>query len=532
MRRLQRNWLPILLGCSFILLVSLPYIWAYQSSDRFHSFGGFLLNPIDGNSYLAKMYQGWQGNWRFQLPYTAEPGEGGYLFLFYLALGHLARITSLGNQTVFHLARIAGAVALVYSLWNFYAKIFDRKRIRWIAFGFSLFGSGLGWLASFYGVFSADFWVAEGYPFLAAFANPHFPLGFAIMLSILALTIGEADGSLVGFSRLDMIWLFAGGFVLANILPFGVVIAIVVLAGSLAWGTWEILRTATNQLSLINVVKSQLINTREGQALIFMLLGGGPVLVYQFWVSNSDPVLLIWNTQNITASPPAWDLLISYAPILLFALPGAILVAKVHAVKVKILVVWAVLGLLLVYVPWSLQRRFISGYLIPLAGLAAYGIDTIFNRRRSFGIAALVLVIVLIVPTNLMILLGSIQAVQEKKDSIFLSGDEILGLTWLEDHTDEKALVLASPQMGLYIPAFTGRRVFYGHPYETANAPQMEVLVSEFFSPGGSNKGKSAFQGADYIFFGNRERKLGAEALGPEFELVYESGDVQIVKFK
>ncbi|MGW8224283.1 MAG: hypothetical protein ACWGOY_01020, partial [Anaerolineales bacterium] len=314
MKRMQRNWLPILLGCSFILLVSIPYIWAYQNSDQFHSFGGFLLNPIDGNSYLAKMYQGREGNWRFHLPYSAEPGEGGYLFLFYLALGHLARITSLENQTVFHLFRIAGALALVFSLWNFFAKIFDQPRIRWVAFGFSLFGSGLGWLASSFGVFSADLWVAEGYPFLSAYSNPHFPLGLAILLSILALAVSETDASQVEFSRLNRFWFTAGGFFLAIILPFGVVIAVVVLSGSLVWGIWEMARIPDNEHSFFAVGKAQISNTGEGRALVFVLLGGGPVLAYQFWVSNNDPVLLIWNTQNITVSPAIWDLLISYAP--------------------------------------------------------------------------------------------------------------------------------------------------------------------------------------------------------------------------
>jgi hypothetical protein len=532
MQRMQRNWLPILLGCSFILLVSIPYIWAYQNSDQFHSFGGFLLNPIDGNSYLAKMYQGWEGNWRFHLPYTAEPGEGGYLFLFYLALGHLSRITSLENQTVFHLARIAGALALVFSLWNFFAKIFDQPRIRWIAFGFSLFGSGLGWLAASTGVFSADLWVAEGYPFLAAYANPHFPLGLAILLSILALAVSEADASLVGLSRLNRFWFTAGGFLLAIILPFGVVIAVVVLSGSLVWGIWDITSAHNNEHTVFTVGKSQIIKTGPGHALVYVLLGGGPVLAYQFWVSNSDPVLLVWNTQNITISPAIWDLIFSYAPILMLALPGAILLTRAHAKKARILVVWAVLGLLLLYIPWSLQRRFISGYMIPLAGLAAFGLENIFAWRRSFGIAALVLVIVLIIPTNLMILLGGLQAVHEKNESIFLSGDEIQGLSWLENNTEERSLILASPQMGLYIPAYTGRRVFYGHPYETADALKMEALVVEFFSAGNNDRSESAIQGADYIFIGDRERQLGAKSLGPDYRLVYEAGDVQIFEFK
>ena len=128
MPRLRRVWFPILLGSTFIALISLPYLWAYQNSGSAHWFGGFLLNPIDGNSYLAKIYQGWGGDWRFQLLYTAEPSEGGHLFLFYLALGHIARISGGSTQLIFHLARIVSAFALVVSLWYFFGKVLTHGR--------------------------------------------------------------------------------------------------------------------------------------------------------------------------------------------------------------------------------------------------------------------------------------------------------------------------------------------------------------------------------------------------------------------
>src|SRR4030066_298815 len=66
----------------FFILITLPYLWAAQAAGQDFDFGGMLLNPMDGNSYLAKMYQGWQGNWQFRLPFTADPGEGAYFFLY------------------------------------------------------------------------------------------------------------------------------------------------------------------------------------------------------------------------------------------------------------------------------------------------------------------------------------------------------------------------------------------------------------------------------------------------------------------
>jgi hypothetical protein len=71
------------------LLTLLPYLWANAAAGSGHVFAGFLLNPLDGATYLAKMRQGWEGNWLFTLPFTADPGPGSFLFTYYLLLGPL-----------------------------------------------------------------------------------------------------------------------------------------------------------------------------------------------------------------------------------------------------------------------------------------------------------------------------------------------------------------------------------------------------------------------------------------------------------
>ena len=532
MQRFRRIWFPFLLGSLFITFVTLPYIWAYQNSGGSHWFGGFLLNPIDGNSYQAKMYQGWQGNWRFQLPYTVEPGEGGYLFLFYLALGHIARLSSGRIQIIFHLARIAGAIALVISLWHFYSKVFDNERSRWLAFGLALFGSGMGWLASMFGIFSADFWVAEGYPFLAAYANPHFPLGLAIMLWILTPRLDKDNHWEDEQSNLHRILIVAAGFLLAIILPFGVVIAGAVLAGLVIWELWVKTDERKDLRGAYHLVKSLLRQTEPGEKFILMLLGSFPVLAYQVWVTRSDPVLAAWNAQNLTASPPIWELLISYSPILLMAIPGVYFAVKRNKENTRVLLLWAGLGFLLLYIPWSLQRRFITGYMIPLAGLAAIGLDQLFSRKRIFGLAALCLVIIMIIPTNLMIILGGLQAIRGKEESIYLSQDEYQGLLWLETNTEAEAVILASPEMGLFIPAYTGRRVLYGHPFETPDAVNRETQLLSFFSGAEYGFDEQAILGAEYLFYGNRERELGMINISQGYELVFEAGDLQIFQIK
>ena len=131
-----------------LILVSLPYLFAIQAGGNEYVFGGFLFNIYDGNSYLAKMQQGWQGDTTFTLPYTAEPGEGSYLFLFYIFLGHLARWLGWPVILLFHMARLASTVLLLISIYLFLNSNLPDRRALGFTFALIVLGSGLGWLAA------------------------------------------------------------------------------------------------------------------------------------------------------------------------------------------------------------------------------------------------------------------------------------------------------------------------------------------------------------------------------------------------
>ena len=262
-------------------------------------------------------------------------------------------------------------------------------------------------------------------------------------------------------------------------------------------------------------------------------------MLYDLWVVAADPVLAGWNAQNQTPSPPLWDLLISLLPALLLAMVGAWGVIRWRKQKQPTeigstenwfpLLLWVGLGLLLLFIPWSLQRRFILGIYIPIAGLAALGMEFLAaGRPRRYRILVVV-VFILAIPTNLIVLLAGGQAINTYDPKIYLTKEENLALTWIGENTDDGALVLSSPEMGLFIPAHTGRQVIYGHPFETVNADYDEKVVIDFYSGDNSASQMQEFiddRGVDYIFFGPRENALGPIVIPISWKVVFQSSDV------
>ena len=501
-----------------LLLNTVPFLVAALVGGETYRFDGILLNPLDGHTYLAKMTQGFLGTWKFTLPYTAEPGQGAYLNLFYIFLGHVARLTHLSLPLVFNIARILSGYFLLTTLSRFFDVVIPETRPRRIAFALAALGGGMGWLLIPSGLFTADFWVAETYPFLSIYDNPHFPLGLALMLWLLTpIPVHSGDTPQKPTGR--GFWYAIVSLALAVISPFGVVIVIVVLAG------WLAVREMASLLKMkwTNFLQSPLLSR-----LLWVLVGGVPLLIYQFWAIRTDPVLSGWDAQNLTPTPPAWDVFVALSPALLFALLGWRRVARES--PVLLLVIWSVLGLILIMIPFGLQRRFLMGLYIPLAGLAASGLESLVRGKPKRIKIATAVLFLLALPTNIVVLLAGQAGVQARDPLLFRTRDEARALEWLVSHTPDDSLVLSPPETGLLIPAFSGRRVIYGHPFETVNAKVERQAVLDFFATMTETQAHRFLsdRDVDYIFMGSRQRNAVEVPFTTGLQLVFTAGDVQI----
>ncbi len=535
MNRQERSWLAWTV-LVLMLISNLPYLIAWAATPADAHFTGLVFNPIDGHSYLAKMRQGLEGSWRFHLAFTPERSPGAHIFLFHLWLGHLARLAKLPLVAVYHGARILGGVAMLVGIYALACRLSAQRQERSTMFLLTTLGSGLGWLLLTVGVRTADVWIPEAFPAYSLMANAHFPLAIGLMVGIAysglrVLAIEEGSESREGTTWPWGLAMTLAAVLLGAIQPFGLVPAF----GALG------LVLASRATGHRHGARSS-VPWRAGAWIIAAAAVSLPYPLYMQSAIRSDPVLAAWNGQNVTASPPLWDWALSYGLILILAAWGSSAAIRRGSNGDILMVGWAVVTFIGMYLPLQLQRRLSIGLGVPMGLLAGMGWwrgarKSIRARARSF-VQGLVIALSALTPIFLMVTVSLAAPGPEASTSdswLYLSDGEWAAMEWLRDpeEAQPEAVVLCAPQMGSFIPGWTGQRVVYGHPFETLNAERRAEQVKAYWS-GEMNAAEQATflreNHVHYILIGPREQAIGAGGwenpiLG---DLVFEMHDTQI----
>jgi uncharacterized membrane protein len=521
---------------AILLLSCVPYLIATLLAPEGWQFAGILVNPYDGHSYMAKMRQGLEGNWLFHLTYTPEPHDGAFIFIFYLALGHLAALTHLPLILIFHLARLVAGLILLLTLFRFVTLVTPHPREQRLAFVLLFSASGLGWLGAIFGAFPIDLWVPEAFVPYSLYANPHFPLAMALMLIILQrvawptrsrhkkLEVRTPSNSLLPTSYPLLPWTGLAALALALILPFALLTVWTILAVYLTW-----LYVTHRRLPWPQIWPT-----------LGVVVFSAPIILYDYWVSTSNPILAGWGAQNVTPAPPVSDLVLGYGLVGLLAIVGIwiIVYQRLNPVSAEWLVLlWAATTVVLVYLPFDLQRRLINGLHIPLCLLAAIGLSRWLSHSRFklshrrlitnsvVTIGALGTLIVWSFP-----LLGMLTPPTESETTalFFWQEEEIEALNWLRDNTNSDDVVLASPRVGMFVPGQTGARAFYGHPFETIEAEDKKEEVEAFYR----GEIETAPLPVDFIIYGPSEQAIGQPKNVTEYPVVFSTKNVLVYKAK
>lgn len=480
----ERAWVGWF-AAALAAFTSLPYLLAFARGAQ--TFTGFLIGVEDGNSYIAKMLLGANGDWLFRSPYSIEPQTGALLYLPYQLLGKLLgpMASHIAFVLAFHAFRIASLVALCFAIYFFISAFVKRIDLRRLGLALATLGGGLGWLvllagrSEWLGSMPLDFYSPETFGYLALFALPHLALARALLLLAFLQYLGA--------------------------LPARPAVVIV---------TWLSLAlthliTAGLGLGLIGLhVLASLFRPRTQAALwrylLWAALGAAPVLLFDAYVFWQDAYLQAWAAQNQILSPHPLHYLLAYGLLLPFASLG-LRKWKEDALKLFCLI-WSLALPVLLYLPLGLQRRFSEAAWVLLIALALRAFDERIvseGRRWLFALA---------LPTTLILWFGAMQAAWAAQLPVQRTADEVAVYIALKDQAEAGQVVLAAYSSSNALPAWAPLRVVAGHGPESVHFERYAEDVSAFYQAATPESARIRIlrrNHVDYVLWGPAERAIG-----------------------
>ncbi|MBN1502097.1 hypothetical protein JW930_01015, partial [Candidatus Woesearchaeota archaeon] len=313
-----------------------------------------------------------------------------------------------------------------------------------------------------------------------------------------------------------------------------------VITLALCFGFYMLWRFFTKRDTLTDILKYN----------IFYALVSLPAFIYTFYLYGMNPYFQAWNAQNILDAPKLHHLLFGYFFPLIFAL-----VYSVNRIKAKkandievILFSWMFSGLILLYSPLNIQRRFLEGLNIPIMLLGSLGfmrvvlpffqkeIHKLTNlNKKTLSLVLIILTLILISPTSFYWLYKVSTSVRQDVPvsdysvPYYLEKEEVEALNWLKSNTDKEAVVISGYGIGNYVPRISGNRVFLGHWAQTIDYEEKKTQVNMFYSTSDDNYRRVLLEqyNIKYVYYGIEEQKLGT--LNSHYlEKVFENSKINI----
>lgn len=524
-----------------MVVTTFPYLIAFQramSQDQGvpWRFSGFVFGVEDGNSYIAKMRRGMEGEWLFHSPYSGMEQGGLIAFLPYYLLGKLAGGSASHEQLVvlFHWFRFGAGILNIIATYLFISEYLRGGLWRQVALVMITSGGGLGWVVLLFPnsqVLPLEFYSPEAFGFLSLYGLPHLSLARAFMLlslrEVLRFWSPDEFQSAKGHGwRLGFYWLGAGLSQPIHAVIIGVIVA---LYYGFVW-IRQFLRKSrvTGEQSFWRMVTS--IGLASLPALVLVVYTGIRFI--------TDPYLRIWASQNRLPAAPISLYLLSYGWLIPFVFGGIKKVLKDGDERGFVLILWLLVASTLIFTPISIQRRLIEGIWVGLILLSVIFLEpyaeNLSKGMHLRGVSSLLVICAL--PSSILLIWGGIQSARFPQPPIFIPEWEAVGyeaLNQLEQAKD--TLVLASYDSSNALPAYAFVRVLVGHGPESPFVDRMTEKVETFYHGQTSDSFRLDFireNQIEFIVWGENERKLGdwQPLLETYLKPVYEDGEFIIFR--
>jgi len=527
------------IAIAVVVIVFIPYIWGYFNVPPGMAYMGFPDHPYDQNSYLSRIQQASEGKFFIRRDFTLEEQRPLFFNPFTWTLGVVARFSRLSPLAVYRGALAFYALLLFYATYWFIGFFIEEQRERAFAFALCAFSSGLCWVIPYrqweallqrFNLVPIDYWIAETITFETLFSFPQFAATATLMLLGFCFLLRAFRGRLVVNSIYGGLSLFALSFVhTVDMVTVAVVFAVYCIVASLRFRN-----------DAARVVAS---------AAIISLVAL-PAFLYMLYLFKTEPVFIEWSKEKFL-SPHPLSYVIGYGIVLFLAIPELVWILKRGNRDDWLLAVWVIAVASLLYAPLSFQRRLSTAVHVPLCILAARAtfryllpaLSRLFvsttppdtGKRRRKEACILVLIFLATAPSNIVKVMSCITDMKTKPLEFYMHEEDVKAMKWMRESHNEDAAILSTYKSGLYLPAYTGNRVYVGHWSETLRFNEKARMADWVLYSPGEEKEKLDFiktNGINYIYFGNFEWIKGRFVLekAPYLQEIYRQGGVSIYK--
>jgi len=434
----------------------------------------------DFSQYLSAMDQGMAGAWRIVNRFSPEPHPPALQYLFYVALGHLARILGAPLESLYAVVAVAGLLILWDRLLSFFGAFLPDREHHPIALGLALstgpvwmipLGLSLFRIASPWGQAAMDVATRiEHNTFLALMAPPHLTLALALLLTALSDLSAPPSSASMG-SRLR---LSATPLLLAALNPFSLISFLAFLC------VW------------LSVHRQEMIPGLRHIAPPVLLTV--PLVGYHVAIFQRDPFWSVaYGQQNLQPPYPPPLVLAAFGLMGLLALPGVLrgwgASAGPDVTRWRFLAGSAGALFLLSYLPLPYARRFAYGIGPLLSALAAPVAADLYARfrswwttpgRRVLGGAAIGIALYSQNAFLYTVYTLSMLGTGPFPRAVFEPVAAFEAAMWLRQQ-GAQVVVLACEADGNFLAGYIRGRVVLGHPGATFQVARKREEVAAFF---------------------------------------------------
>jgi len=529
--RSEWRWV-VFVSLALLLLGFLPFILLAfaQTQGQEWAFMGVIHDFNESATLLARMKQGEDGQWLTHFLFTPEQHLSALVHPLYVLLGQLSRVTVNSLPMVFHIMRLLATITMYLAIYQLGATIWTRLRTRRIFFVLASISGGLGWIVAILTgeIITPDLASPQVMPFYASLVNVHYPVAITFMVLLVSVFIGvlrpdegqdptvQNGGAVVVFCAVGLAFVFPQA-TLPLVLAFFVCVLLL----------WQ---------------KARKITPSETRWLVWFIVPILPILTYYILTLMSNSFVVQWIQQQNTPTAPLFYFLLGLGIPLVLALPSLWRAARrFEADGDRFMLLWLLAMLLCYVLPVPIHEQFIMGLMIPLAYFGTRALEDVWfrfisrpNRRWLFVIGVPVLMLSPLLALFVPILPAMSQNINS---NIVLETEYVATFNWLDTVAEPNNVIVASPDVAIWIPSQVGARVVYGHPSETMFPNTQKDIVNRWYTTSdelacsalrGVQPTKLGAYWVDFMILGPRERAIGAGDCAKDLTRIATFGRVDV----